>query len=226
MGKKKSTPEPPAPATFRRLAEPLQSDINLRPTTLEAQAKRLLAIHRLGSILRKYIPQRSAYGKNQFTELAEAIERRPNWLYKVWRFAGTYDKKELEGLCERPISWTHVIALLSLDKAQRKKYQQMAWQRKWTATALWRALNTDFESLRGGGRPVRIPKDPADALLKLVGEGELWLRRCELVRAQLQYVEADAAAAVEELADEAATTLRKISRTAGEAARELKRVCS
>ena len=232
MGKKKSTPrhqptpEParPAaltPAKFQRLAQPFLRVINAKPATDNARREKLRSLHQLGTLLRKHIPERSIYGEEQFAGFAEAIGHLPSWLHKIWRFPGRYDARDLEELCKTPISWGHVVLLLPLGRFQRRKYQRMAASRGLTVEALRRVLKADFEPLRGGGRQVKIPSNPADALRQLVGDGQVWLQRSRMVHRKIQ--SKSARKAVQQQAGEATAVLRQMGAVAAALAKELRR---
>ena len=147
---------------FLRLARPFLRVINSKPTTDDARREKLRSLHQLGTLLRKHIPGRSIYGKEQFARFAEAIEHNSSWLYKVWRFPDRYDKGDLDELCKTPISWGHVVLLLPLDKSQRRKYQQMAARRRWTVEDLRRVLQERFKPLRKVGCGCEAVGKPAE----------------------------------------------------------------
>ena len=214
---------PLTPTRFRRLAEPFLRRINVAGRSPDILADKLRAFHEFGTLLRKHVPERAGYGAKQFAVLGEAIGHTSSWIYKVWRFPGEYDAKDLGELCKTPICWGHVVLLLPLDKPQRRKYQRLAASRKWTVEDLRRALQADFEPLRRGGRQVKIPDNPADALRQLVGEGQVWVQRSKAVQKKLQSktakksVKDQATAAAEALAEisEASMALAKDLRQAG-----------
>jgi len=233
MAKKKTTKptstrrsanaRPLTPARFRSLAEPYLLRINAAGRSPDTLADKLRAFHELGVLLREHVPKRAGYGAKQFAVLGEAIGHTSSSISKVWRFPGRYDAKDLEELCETPICWGHVVLLLPLDKPQRRKYQRMAASRGWTVEDLRRALKADFEPLRRGGRLVKIPDNPADALRQLVGDGQVWLRRSRAVQKKLRSksgkksVNAQATVAAEALVEisEASMALAKNLRRAG-----------
>lgn len=148
----------------------------------DQQADKLRAFHELGTLLRIHVPDRVGYGAKQFVELAEAIGHQPGWLYKVSRFAVTYNKSELDALCRTSLSWGHVAVLMPLDKTERLNYQRTAAKRRWTVEDLRRAIRSKHPPRRPGGRQIAVASNPADALRQLVGDGQIRLRRSKAVQ--------------------------------------------
>jgi len=77
--------------------------------------------------------------------------------------------------------------------------------------------------VRKAGRTPIVPEDPGDALAKLLAEGDIWRRRCEVVTKKLQGSIPDRSRKrLQKRAAEATKELEEIAKTARKAAREIK----
>ena len=85
---------------------------------------------------------------------------------------------------KRPLHWGFVQYLLVVkDKEERRELEELAAQKGWTPLE----LNAEIRRRRPerktkGGRPLRRHDSDGEALLCLVDEAQLWLRRCEMIQ--------------------------------------------
>ena len=185
MAKKKTTTVSPdvtspiTPPQFLRLAEPLLPAIKTAADNDADRTRQLKAIYELGKLLVDHVPKNSSYGENPMPRLAEALGYSGGWLSKVRRFALIYDKSEFNALLKTGLNFGHVGLLLGLSDSQRARYQADTDKHGWTVGALQIALRNRPDIVPRGGQPMKVPKDPATALRKLVAEGQSWQQRCE-----------------------------------------------
>ena len=128
-------------------------------------------------------------------DLAETRGVSDHLMRKFRRFASDYTRYELEALCNTlrpnglPLQWGHVNYLLGVhDKQQRKAMQQRAIENGWTAPQLNAEIRRKCGTDKGHGRPMVKPATPAAGLQQLMAEGQMWIRRCEVVMIEVQRV--------------------------------------
>jgi len=187
MAKKKTdavpTPEEAAPLTseqFLKIAEKFVPDIKGRD-----RIRQFNAFYALGKMLIEHFPKHSSYGDNQMTKYAEALGYSNGWISKVRRFAAAYNQADFDELLKTNLNFGHIALLLSLEGAERIKYQSEAAKKKWTVAQLQRDLKDRPNVVKRGGQPMKVSDDPGTALRHLVAEGETWKQRCEKTAEQI-----------------------------------------
>jgi hypothetical protein len=117
---------------------------------------------------------------------AEAGVKYADTIRKALRFATTYSQAELEELLAlrdpdgEPLPWYFVRILLQVrDKSVRAELQRRAAAEGWSRQDLWDEINARRGGIRRtskGGRKFALPRNPQQALRRLVERCESWLR--------------------------------------------------
>jgi hypothetical protein len=143
---------------------------------------------------------------------------------KMKLFAETCDKDELEELCSlrrpdhMPLQWGHIRNLISIKgRGSRMRLARQAAQKGWTADEIFKNIPKRFKRQegRGGGRPLKTPNDPDQALGQICKEADRLCRRLKmLLEASGKYSP--------DIAQNATGTLRQLQRLADKATVRLK----
>ena len=208
------------PERFLKLAARFLPAINANATTPEARREQLGAYYELGRLLLEHLPKGSRYGDNQLTKLSEALGHGNSWLSTVRRFAVKYDQEEFDELLGLDLAWGHVRLLVGLKGSERTAYQKLAAQKKWTVEDLRLELQKRAAVAGRHGKRVKVPDNLESALRQLLGEGEIWKSRCELIAEKLEGPK-KFSAKLQGQVQEAAPKLRAIAKTAQEVAQQL-----
>ncbi len=126
------------------------------------------------------------YGQNLIQNLAKELGKKATYADTLWKtrvFRKVYTRSEVRSLCKPQgkssfvITWSHMLALLSLDDKNRSRLQKECVKAEWSSRELHRRV-TEFRKPQGkGGRRFRRPKDTETVLRQLFHESRTWDRR-------------------------------------------------
>ena len=118
--------------------------------------------------------------------LAEALGKSASYADTLWKsrlFWNEYDRSEVRSLCKAetagnsPLTWSHMLHLLSLDDDDRLAFQEDCVNGEWSCKELHRRIKEHREPQGQGGRRFRKPNDVETALRQLIHESRTWDRR-------------------------------------------------
>ena len=166
---------------FQRLKELIQKTGN----------RDLLWYHRAGEqVNRLYPTDNRGYGESHMPTLAEALGKSASYADTLWKsrlFWNEYDRSEVRSLCKAetagnsPLTWSHMLHLLSLDDDDRLAFQEDCVNGEWSCKELHRRIKESRVPQGQGGRRFRKPKSVEDALRQLIFECRTWDRRYQEV---------------------------------------------
>ncbi len=147
----------------------------------------LLWYHRVGEqVNRLYPADDRGYGESHMPTLAEALGKSASYADTLWKarlFWNKYERSEVQTLCKTetgdgsPLTWSHMLHLLSLDDDDRLAFQEDCITEGWSCKELHRRIKESREPQGQGGRRFQKPKDVETALRQLIHESRTWDRR-------------------------------------------------
>lgn len=172
----------------------------------------------------------------------EAGVKSQDTIRKALKFATTYSDGELKELLAlrdpdgEPLSWYLVRVLIQVkDKAQRAELQGRAVREGWSRQDLWDEINARQGGPRRipkGGRKFALPRNPEQALRRLVERCESWLRFYENigreggldVQVRTAAQSSDQSAGLKELVRQAKTRVREVELASRKLADQLQKL--
>jgi hypothetical protein len=151
--------------------------------------------HWLGKQVQEIMDHKDKYGGtseisgtelNPVDKIAEAASLDKSAVYKAAQFYRSYStQKELTRICglrlkgtDSPLTWGHMIQLISVEDGEKRKVlEKETCDKGWTHIELRDALQKKFGRRRGGGRPVRVPKNFSKGMNEVNKMSELFLKK-------------------------------------------------
>jgi hypothetical protein len=151
------------------------------------------AYYRLGEMVRDFVKETTndpraegRYGAYAARKLGQALgQDLQAAIYKAAEFVRTYNRPEMESLCQRqnkdgrPITWSHIYVLLGVsDRKLQQELLDRAMEECWTCVDLSHEVRkrVDREPARRG-RPLAVPRTLHKAILQQESFADQFLAR-------------------------------------------------
>ena len=128
------------------------------------------------------------YGQEAMKKLSIALGWTDSLLYDALRFCRSYTREQAESLCEmrtssgRPLTWTHIRALISLTAVERQEMLLRTLAEDWTTDNLAEQIAQAHPKKSGAQSPrLHVPRDLDAVIREQDGLAEKFLERADAV---------------------------------------------